>query len=80
MWTCTSGLVTDFQSWVDHNAMNFGWIIEGGGTARRFISRNDAQAETRPRLRVVYRLSYVPILCALWFYSEPGTKLVSIAR
>jgi hypothetical protein len=58
-WNCTSGLVGDIQAWVDDSNASFGWIViggeEGGGTARRFNSTNNAQLETRPRLRVVYR-------------------------
>lgn len=58
-WNCTSPLVNDVQSWLDNESTNFGWIINGGeegaGTARRFNSSNNGQAETRPRLSVVYR-------------------------
>jgi hypothetical protein len=58
-WTCTPDLVADVQAWVDDSDLNFGWIIiggeEGGGSARRFNSRENNQAETRPRLRVIYR-------------------------
>lgn len=59
-WTCTTGLLADIQAWLDNNESNFGWIIlggeEGGGTARRFNSRSNSQTDTRPRLRVVYRV------------------------
>lgn len=58
-WNCSSDLVDDVQAWLDNSAVNFGWIIigneDGGGNARRFNSRNNADEETRPRLRVVYR-------------------------
>jgi hypothetical protein len=59
VWACSSGLVSDIQAWVADSAANFGWIIigneDGAGTVRRFNSRSNTQAETQPRLRVVYR-------------------------
>ncbi len=58
-WTCSSSMVADLQAWLDNSAVNFGWIViggeAGGGTARRFNSRENLEVETRPRLRVVYR-------------------------
>ncbi len=58
-WDCTPALVADLQAWLDDSDVNFGWIVvggeEGGGSARRFNSRENAQPETRPRLRLIYR-------------------------
>lgn len=51
-------LVQDVQAWVDTPSANHGWILVGKETgsqnAKRFQSRNNAVAQARPLLSVVY--------------------------
>ena len=53
-------LAADVQGWVDTPATNFGWLVLGGEgethTAKRFNSRENSDAATRPRLVVDYAL------------------------
>jgi hypothetical protein len=56
-WT-SPRMVSDVQSWLDTPATNFGWIVIGEEptqqSAKRFDSRENANAANRPRLRVFY--------------------------
>jgi hypothetical protein len=49
-------LASDVQNWVNHPAMNFGWILiaveSNAQTAKRFNSRENADAATQPQLIV----------------------------
>jgi hypothetical protein len=51
-------LVQDVQAWVNAPLSNHGWLLIGQETgsqnAKRFQSRNNATAQVRPRLTVVY--------------------------
>jgi hypothetical protein len=54
----SAGLVSDVQGWVNDPSSNFGWIMLGDestfATARRFNSRTNPDASTRPSLEVTY--------------------------
>jgi hypothetical protein len=56
-WTGT-GLVNDVQAWIDAPATNFGWIILNATgsprNARRWDTRESADPNVRPMLRVVF--------------------------
>ena len=58
-FSSTPQLVSDVQSWLDDPFGNFGWILamEGSaaGTAKRFNSRENAAAASRPRLEIEYQ-------------------------
>ena len=55
-WNSTPQLVADVQRWLDDPAANFGWLVRGNESvvfsARRFDSRENANAAFRPRLTV----------------------------
>jgi len=57
-WACSAGLLSDMQFWQQNPAENFGWIVvggeEGGFSAHRFNSRENADEELRPRLAVYF--------------------------
>ena len=43
------GLLVDVQAWLDGDAENFGWILIGNGTAKRFhASKGDAEEGQKP--------------------------------
>ncbi|MBW7904678.1 MAG: DNRLRE domain-containing protein [Phycisphaerae bacterium] len=71
-WPSTAALVADVQGFLDDPGASFGWIVIGneasGGTAKRFSTRNEPNAELRPRLTV----EYTPI-------PEPGMGLIPLA-
>lgn len=58
-FSSTPLLVSDVQSWLDDPSGNFGWIMamEGSatGTAKRFNSRENAAASSRPQLEIEYQ-------------------------
>jgi hypothetical protein len=64
-----TGLVADVEAWLTNPASNFGWLLKGdesvNRTARRFYSKDDANAAFRPRLVIDYTL--VP---------EPATQMM----
>jgi hypothetical protein len=61
-WGSTTQMTSDVQSWLDDPDENFGWIIVGEipatpeffPTTKRFASRENAVAATRPTLQVYY--------------------------
>lgn len=57
-------LVADIQSWLDGDASDYGWIVIGdeavAGSARRFNSRENNSASTRPQLTLTYQFTPVP--------------------
>jgi hypothetical protein len=57
-WGSTSGMVSDVQQWLNTPPNNFGWVIVGNEatalTAKRFDTRQNAAAATRPKLIVTY--------------------------
>ena len=63
-WPTSAGLVADAQGWLDAPATNHGWIVIGNEissqTAKRFDSRTNPSATTRPRLVV----AFTPPSCA----------------
>jgi hypothetical protein len=56
-WGSTDGMVADVQGWLDQPATNFGWMVlgpEDGTSAKRFNTRENADPQTRPMLRVQF--------------------------
>ncbi|MCI0693320.1 DNRLRE domain-containing protein [candidate division KSB1 bacterium] len=57
-WGSTPEMVNDVQSWLDNPSNNFGWLllgVEGSpSTAKRFDSRQNPNAASRPQLTVNY--------------------------
>lgn len=57
-WASTPSLVADVQRWLDLPALDHGWILIGGesarSTAKRFASRESVDPLLRPRLVVDY--------------------------
>jgi hypothetical protein len=57
-WASTPQLIADAQGWLDAPEENFGWTLLGRedimGTAKRFESRENAEADVRPLLAVEY--------------------------
>jgi hypothetical protein len=57
-WGSTANMVSDVQVWVNNTNSNFGWLfkdaLETSGTARRWASRENATASSRPSLVVNY--------------------------
>lgn len=55
-WASTAGLVADVQRWVTFPDSNFGWVVRvaapGGGTSKRFDSKEDTIPAFRPMLTV----------------------------
>jgi len=53
-----AGLIADVQGWLDTPADNFGWIIRGdeatNGSAKRFDTRQNPDADLRPALIIEY--------------------------
>ena len=59
LWTTTPALVSDVQGWINLPATNFGWQLrvdesQIAPTAKRFGSREQADASLRPVLIVTY--------------------------
>jgi hypothetical protein len=54
----TAEMVADIQSWLQDPATNFGWLLRGdestNGTAKRFDSKESANAANRPALSIEY--------------------------
>ena len=58
-FSSNTALVADVQGWLDNPAGNFGWILlanEDALSARRFSSREHANADNRPMLEVEYTM------------------------
>lgn len=51
-------MVADCQGWLNNSANNFGWIIRGdetfNGSAKRYASRTNGTAASRPQLTITY--------------------------
>lgn len=73
IWPSTPSLVAEIQQWLETPATNFGWVVVGdestSRTAKRFDSRENATAASRPQLTVVYTISgttpnlvYLPLI------------------
>ena len=73
----TAALVADVQDWLDNPETNFGWHLmagEGSTSAKRFNSRENSLADTRPMLEIEYTASDTPVTVndwsGLWFDSS----------
>ena len=59
-WQSTRRMVRDVRIWLRHPDRNHGWILSGdettARTAKRFDSRESAEATFRPQLTIEYRL------------------------
>jgi PKD repeat protein len=57
-YSSTPGLVADVQGWLDDPSSNFGWalVIDSppSGSAKRFNSRENGTATSRPKLTIAY--------------------------
>ena len=57
-YSSTPGLVADVQGWLDDPSSNFGWalVIDSppSGSAKRFNSRENSSATSRPKLTIEY--------------------------
>ena len=57
-WGPTESLIADVQVWVDDPSSNHGWMLRGEepevASAKRFASRQNADDDLRPRLRLVF--------------------------
>jgi len=47
-------MVADVQAWVNGEAENFGWILLGSGTAKRFDSADNEASQNKPTLTITY--------------------------
>ncbi|MEE9603649.1 MAG: PKD domain-containing protein [Thermoguttaceae bacterium] len=58
-YSSTPELVADVQGWLDDASSNFGWVLvvdaPATGSAKRFNSRENSTASTRPKLRINYQ-------------------------
>ena len=73
----SAGLVADVQAWLDSPARNFGWILVGeeedSKAAKRFNSRENSSADTRPLLTIDYSIP-PPIPTAVGSITWAGIK------
>ncbi|GEM_PF-319238 len=57
-WGSNAAIVANVQGWLDQPATNFGWILVGqnfvGATAKRFVSRENADEAARPSLEIEF--------------------------
>jgi hypothetical protein len=65
-YSSTPGMVMDVQEWLDEPDSNYGWILvmpdAPAGSAKRFNSRENTAASSRPQLTVSYEASFeVPV-------------------
>jgi uncharacterized repeat protein (TIGR01451 family) len=58
-WT-GAGLVADVQQWVNHPAIDFGWILTGNETAKPTAKQFDTEANVTPADRPVLTIAYTP--------------------
>ena len=58
LYSSTSELVADVQAWLDDPSSNFGWVLvidsAPTGSAKRFNSRENSTASSRPKLTIAY--------------------------
>ena len=63
-WGSTTTMVADVQGWLDAPASNFGWILLGdestSGTAKQYISSENADTAKRPLLTIEYSAGAEP--------------------
>lgn len=69
----TPELVADVQDWLDNPDSNFGWLLmagESATSAKRFNSRENSQADSRPMLEIDYTPGPGSDWSGLWY--DPG--------
>ncbi|HSL18823.1 MAG TPA: PKD domain-containing protein [Methylomirabilota bacterium] len=76
-WGSTPQMVSDVQGWLDDPTSNFGWILigdEGSGprTAKRFNTRDNGDASTRPMLTIEYTTTSAPTASFDWSPQSPA--------
>lgn len=63
-WSGTQ-MTNDVQNWVNNNISNYGWILVGDeediGTAKRFDTKENSDANVRPKLIVTYTFNKVAL-------------------
>jgi hypothetical protein len=73
VWPSTAGLVSDVQGWLDNPSGNHGWLIRGGesgsSTAKRFGTREEGDALSRPKLVVTFT---PPVTCDSIDFNNDG--------
>lgn len=64
MFAAFPGMVDDVQAWLDTPAENYGWMLVNtsatAGSAKRFNSRENSTASTRPHLTITFDPPTVP--------------------
>jgi len=69
-WAPTAGMVADAQAWLDTPGANFGWLLtgdeSGGGTTKRFDTRESGDPAARPSLRIDYTPAGTPAASVTW--------------
>jgi hypothetical protein len=77
-----SGLIADVEAWLADPASNFGWLLKGdesvSRTARRFYSKDGANAAFHPRLVVDYTI--IPEPASLTMVAGGGLALATALR
>jgi hypothetical protein len=77
-----SGLIADVEAWLADAASNFGWLLKGdesvSRTARRFYSKDEANAAFHPRLVVDYTI--IPEPATLMMVAAGGLALATALR
>lgn len=67
----TPELVADVQGWLDDPSSNFGWVMvvdsPPTGSAKRFNSRENSSASSRPKLTVSYQADPLQVVAAFSF-------------
>lgn len=82
VYSSTPDLVADVQGWLGDPSSNFGWVLvidsPSSGSAKRFDSRENNTASTRPKLTISYeanvgeptaRFSFTPV------HPQPGDEV-----
>jgi PKD repeat protein len=74
-WASSSALIDDVQRWLDTPAENVGWLVSmsTGGRTKRFNSRENPSATTRPILTVEYITADPPPVAS--FELEPANPV-----
>ncbi len=77
-----TGLIADVEAWLADPASNFGWLLKGdesvSRTARRFYSKDEANAAFHPRLVVDYTI--IPEPATLMMVAAGGLALATALR
>ena len=69
-WESTAQLVSDVQDWLDEPAANFGWVVlgneESSRTTKRFDTREHANADVWPLLRIEFATPPTAVAPRTW--------------